>query len=175
MTAPVFVDANVFLYARDEREPVKQPRARAWLDHLWREGLGRTSLQVLSEYYVNLRRKDFSGLGPEEAWEAVARYLAWRPQAVDEDVFTRAREIEQRYRLSWWDSMVVAAAQLKECRVLLTEDLQDGMSLGTVRVRNPFLHAVEEPLAEYAVTVPARIMHRPRGRPRRTPATAHSR
>jgi predicted nucleic acid-binding protein len=38
MTGPVFVDANVFLYARDEREPVKLPRARAWLDHLWREG-----------------------------------------------------------------------------------------------------------------------------------------
>ena len=168
MTGPVFVDADVFLYARDEKEPAKLPRARQWLDHLWRGGLGRTSVQVLSEYYVNLRRKDFSGRGPDEAWEAVAKYLAWRPQAVDAEVFTRAREIEQRYRLSWWDAMVVAAAQLQECRVLLTEDLQDGMTLGTVKVRNPFLHAVEEPLAEYTAVVPARILHRPRGRPRRT-------
>jgi predicted nucleic acid-binding protein len=125
MTGPVFVDANVFLYARDEREPAKLPRARAWLDHLWREGLGRTSVQVLSEYYVNLKRKAFSSPAPDEAWEAVAKYLSWRPQAVNDEVFTRAREIEKRYRLSWWDAMVVAAAQLQECRVLLTEDLQE--------------------------------------------------
>jgi len=65
MTGPVFVDADVFLYARDERDPAKLPRARAWLDHLWREGRGRTSVQVLSEYYVNLRRKDFSSRGPQ--------------------------------------------------------------------------------------------------------------
>ena len=171
MTGPVFVDANVFLYARDEREPTKMPRARAWLEHLWREELGRTSLQVLSEYYVNLKRKELSGLGPDAAWEAVAKYLAWQPQAINEEVFSRAREVEHRYLLSWWDSMVVAAAQLKDCRILLTEDLQDGMMLGTVRVRNPFLHAVEEPLGEYAVTLP-RNPHRPRGRPRRTSAVA---
>lgn len=170
MTGPVFVDTNVFLYARDEREPAKLPRARAWLDHLWREGLGRTSVQVLSEYYVNLRRKGFSSPGPDEAWEAVAKYLSWRPQAVNDEVFTRAREFEKRYRLSWWDAMVVAAAQLQECRVLLTEDLQDGMTFGTVRVRNPFLHAVEQAPAEYSAAVPARILHRPRGRPRRTAA-----
>lgn len=56
MTAPLFVDANVFLYASDNDEPVKQARAIAWLDRLWQEETGRTSVQVLSEYYVNLKR-----------------------------------------------------------------------------------------------------------------------
>ena len=57
MTVPVFVDTNVLLYARDVGEPHKQPRAAAWLEWLWRQQLGRTSVQVLSEYYVNVTRK----------------------------------------------------------------------------------------------------------------------
>lgn len=168
MTGPVFVDANVFLYARDGSEPWKRQRARAWLDHLWREELGRTSLQALSEFYVNLNRKEFSGLGPDEAWEAVARYLAWRPQAVNDEIFQRAREIERRFRLSWWDSMIVAAAQLQGCALLLTEDLQDGGVYGAVTARNPFTLEVSEPAASYEVGMRTASLHRPRGRPRRT-------
>ncbi len=171
MTGLCFVDANVFVYAGDPREPVKQHRATAWLDHLWREQRGRTSSQALSESYVNLKRVFGTRASPEEIWPRVAKYFAWNPLAVDEPLLLRAREIERRYLLSWWDSMIVAAAQLQECRTLLTEDLQDGMTFGTVRVRDPFLHVVEEPLAEYTVAIPARSLHRPRGRPRRA-ATA---
>jgi predicted nucleic acid-binding protein len=167
MTGLVFVDANVLLYARDQREPVKLPRARAWLEHLWDEAIGRTSIQVLSEYYVNLGRKGFSDLTPEEAWKQVAKYLVWRPRSIDEEVFLCAREIEHRYRISWWDSLAVAAAQLQDCTVLLTEDLQDGMTIGALRIRNPFLHAVGEPEAPYAVIRPSAPIHRARGRPRR--------
>jgi len=80
MSLSRFVDANVFLYARDEKEPAKRARARDWLEVLWREERGRTSLQVLSEYYVNLKRREFSGLAPDTAWAEVMKYLAWRPQ-----------------------------------------------------------------------------------------------
>jgi hypothetical protein len=48
MTAPVFVDANVLVYARDAGDATRQPRAQSWLEWLWREQLGRTSMQVLS-------------------------------------------------------------------------------------------------------------------------------
>jgi len=57
MTAPVFVDTNVFVYASDNRETVKQPLAEEWLERLWREQSGRTSVQVLNECYWNLTRK----------------------------------------------------------------------------------------------------------------------
>jgi predicted nucleic acid-binding protein len=166
MTGPVFVDANVLLYARDERDPRKHERARGWLDHLWREGRGRTSLQVLSEVYVNLKRRELTTLTPAAAWESVAKYLAWKPRAIDEELFSSAWEIEQRYRISWWDSMVVAAAKLQQCAVLLTEDLHDGAAFGTLVVRSPFTLAVEQPAAHYETRFAA--LHRPRGRPRRT-------
>jgi predicted nucleic acid-binding protein len=166
MTAPVFVDTNVLLYARDSSEPGKQSRAAPWLEHLWRERRGRTSMQVLSEYYVNLTRKLKPGLSPEAAWDDVTAFLAWRPQPVDEAVMVRGREIEHRHRLSWWDSLIVAAAELQGCQLLLSEDFQDGRSYGSVTIRSPFTRGVEEPIAAYAA-LPQLPRHPARGRPRR--------
>ncbi len=168
MTGPLFVDANVFLYASDDDEPVKRPRAIAWLDRLWQDETGRTSVQVLSEYYVNLKRIAGPSLPGEEAWTRVAKYLTWRPQPADETLFRHAREVEQRWRISWWDSMVVAAAQMQYCTLLLTEDLQDGMAFGSVTARSPFTLEVRQPAASYALPPRAASPHRPRGRPRRT-------
>lgn len=170
MTVRCFVDANVIVYSRDSRDPVKQRRADAWLDHLWREQRGCTSVQAISEAYATLKR--LSGGGSEELWNRVARFFAWDPQPVDEAVLRRAHEIEQRYRLSWWDSMIVAAAQLKECTLLLTEDLQDGAAFGPVIVRSPFTLAIEEPAGAYAAAPVPASHHRPRGRPRRAASIA---
>jgi predicted nucleic acid-binding protein len=170
MTGPCFVDANVFVYAQDARDPRKHRRAAEWLDELWRTRLGRTSAQALSEFYATATRK--LGIAPGVAWEEAGRYFAWQPLPVDEVLLHRAHELEQRYRLSWWDAMIVAAAQLQNCALLLTEDLQDGMAFGGVVVRSPFAPAVGEPAAQYAVAPMAMSRHRPRGRPKRAPAFA---
>lgn len=166
MTDLYFVDANVIVYARDGRDPAKQRGAIAWLDLLWREESGRTSIQVISESYAVLKR--LGGGAPEQLWERVEKYFAWRPHPVDEPLLRHARAIEQRWRISWWDSMVVAAAQLQYCAVLLTEDLQDGMVFGSVTVRSPFTLEVRAPAAPYAARPLVASLHRPRGRPRRT-------
>lgn len=78
------------------------------------------------------------------------------------------REIERRYRLSWWDSLVVAAAQLQGCTLLLSEDMQDRMVLGGVTVRNPFTLRANEAATANAAGPSARSPHRSRGRPRST-------
>ena len=170
MIAPVFVDTNILLYARDAREPVKQPHAAQWLDHLWREQLGRTSTQVLSEYYVNLTRKLKPGLSPAEAWDDVQALFAWNPQSIDADLLSRARQVELRYRLSWWDSLIVAAAQAQGCSVLLTEDLSNSAVYGGVTVRNPFSLSVAEGAAEYSAATVASTRIPRRGRPKRRAA-----
>jgi predicted nucleic acid-binding protein len=164
MTGLCFVDANVLVYARDPRDPVKQQRAIEWIDMLWSERRGRLSAQVISEAYVVLKR--LRKESPEQLWARLEGYFTWNPVAVDERILRRARELEHRYQISWWDSLIVAAAQVQECRTLLTEDLHDGATFGMLRVRNPFLHAVEEPAAHYALPA-VRPLHRPRGRPKR--------
>jgi predicted nucleic acid-binding protein len=132
--------------------------------------VGRTSTQAISEFYAVATKK--LGFPAERAWQYAERYFAWGPLAIDEALLRRAREIEQRYRLSWWDSMIVAAAQLQDCAVLLTEDLQDGAAFGSVTVRNPFLLEVREAAATYTVTPLAASRHRQRGRPRRIAVAA---
>lgn len=166
MSAPVFVDTNVLVYARDASEPLKQVRAVEWLAYLWRERAGRTSTQVLSEYYVTVTRKLRFGLSAVDAWDDVQALCAWRPQAMDEGVLRRGREIEMRYELSWWDSLVIAAAQVQGCAVLLSEDLQDGGMYGGLLVRSPFTLAVREEAALYAAVPSAARGHPARGRPK---------
>ena len=168
MTVPVFVDTNVFLYARDSREAVKQPLAAEWLASLWRQQTGRTSTQVLSEFYVNATRKLDPGMSPELAWADVEALMTRRPKALDAPGLAGARRIQVRYGLSWWDSTVVAAAQEQGCGLLLTEDLQDGMVIDGLTVRSPFTLGVRDDAAPYLVAPVVVSRHRPRGRPRRT-------
>ena len=169
MSARTFVDTNVFVYARDSRDATKQAVATLELKSLWAEHRGRTSAQVLSEYYVTLTRKLVPGMSQDEAWHDVKALMAWEPQAIDMSLMSCAREVEHRYKLSWWDSMIVAAAQLQDCSVLLSEDLHHGASYGSVVVRNPFVTGVSEPFGHHE---PLRVTrHRGRGRPK-APARA---
>jgi len=167
MSELVFVDTNVFVYARDARESAKQPLAKAWLERLWRERTGRTSVQVLSEYYVTVTRKLKPGLAPASAWDDVRSLLSWRAQPIDAALMQRAREIEQRHRTGWWDSLIVAAAQLQNCAILLSEDLQDGGTYGGVTVRSPFASVLNEPAVAYSTRSVESRSHPPRGRPKR--------
>jgi len=167
MIATVFVDTNIFVYARDIAFPHKQSAARDWLDHLWRDRTGRVSMQVLSEYYSTMTRKLPPRLSPSIAWEDVRALMAWRPQPMDTPVLERGREIEQRFCLSWWDSLIVAAAQFQSCRLLLSEDLQHGLTIDGLTIRNPFALQANEANTAYAPDPVAAIQHRPRGRPRK--------
>jgi predicted nucleic acid-binding protein len=123
-------------------------------------------MQVLSEFYTTVTRQLRPGLSPDDAWEDVTALLAWQPQEVNRGALVRARDIERRHALSWWDSMIVAAAQLQNCAVLLSEDLQHGLVCGTVTVRNPFAETVEDDHASYATPVAPVSRHRRPGRPR---------
>jgi predicted nucleic acid-binding protein len=138
MTERVFVDTNVFVYALDPRDPEKLARARTWLEHLWGTRTGRVSFQVLQEFYVSVTKKLKPGLDPETARQFVRSLWAWEPVATDEQIFVAAWSLQDRFRLSWWDSLIVAAARSGGCSVLLTEDLQSGQFFEGVRVVNPF-------------------------------------
>ncbi|MYF28742.1 MAG: PIN domain-containing protein [Gammaproteobacteria bacterium] len=138
MTAPVFVDTNVLVYRHDSTDPAKQSRADEWLSTLVHERAARVSYQVLQELFVTLTRKVQPPTADPEAREIVRDLASWQPIAIDLAIMERAWVNQQRYLLSWWDALIVAAAQSSGCIALLTEDLQHGQALGDVRVVNPF-------------------------------------
>jgi len=135
--SPVFVDSNVFLYAVDEGNPRKQEAARNWRSELWKSRRGRVSFQVLGEFYVNAVRK--RPAAREEARAEVRDLLAWNPVVADAALLERGWKLQDRYVLSYWDALIVAAAKAASCRYLLTEDLQAGQKLDGIEVVNPFL------------------------------------
>ncbi len=137
MTAPVFVDTNVLIYAIDLADPRKQRVARSWLDELWNSKRGRISFQVLQEFYAKVSQKGLSTIDAARA--EVRDLLAWRPVAVDADLLERSWKIQERYQLSFWDALIVAAAKTTTSRYLLTEELQAGQEMDGVMVVNPFL------------------------------------
>jgi predicted nucleic acid-binding protein len=137
MTAPIFVDTNVLIYALDEADLKKQEAARVWRAELWKSRRGRISYQVLQEFYVKVTQKWPSAR--EQTRAEVRDLLAWRPVAVDAGLLERRWRIQDRYQLSFWDALIVAAARSASCRYLLTEDLQADQALDGVVVINPFL------------------------------------
>ncbi len=142
--SPVFVDSNVFLYALDEADPDKQQAARNWRAALWQSRRGRVSFQVLGEFYVNALR--LRPAAREEARAEIRDLLAWNPVIADAALLERGWTIQDRYQLSYWDSLIVAAARAAACRYLLTEDLQAGQKLDGIEVVNPFLRSPQSML-----------------------------
>jgi predicted nucleic acid-binding protein len=138
MSAKVFVDTNVLVYCRDASEPKKQVQTSAWMAALWEQRTGRLSFQVLQEYYVTVTAKLSPGLSRELARREVRMLWAWRPLAVDERLLEGAWLLQDRHKLSWWDALIVAAAQSAGCRYLLSEDFQEGYDWGDITVVNPF-------------------------------------
>lgn len=140
MPAPVFVDTNVLVYARDKAAAEKQVTAARWVEHLWRTREGRLSYQVLQEFYVTVTEKLRPGMDPDAARRDVRSLTSWQPVRVDAPVVEGAWLVQDRYQISWWDALIVSGAQTAECAYLLSEDFQDGQDFGDVRVINPFTH-----------------------------------
>ncbi len=138
MTGLAFVDTNVLIYLRDLSDPFKQAVALRWLQYLRESGSGRLSYQVLIEYYNTATRKLVPGRSPARARRDVSNLLTWEPIAPTATILASAWDLQDRFSVSWWDALIVAAAQESGCRYLLTEDLQEGQRFGELTVVNPF-------------------------------------
>lgn len=139
MSDRIFVDTNILVYARDANFPDKQTRAEEWLRTLAESRRGRLSVQVLQEYYTTVTRKLKPGLPVAVARDDVRDLSSWGPLAINSELLNAAWGVEDQYGLSWWDSLIVAAALQLRCDVLLTEDLNHEQDYGGVVATNPFL------------------------------------
>lgn len=139
MSARYFVDTNLLLYAHTAGGGEKERKAKALIEGLWQDRSGVVSTQVLQEFYVNVCRKIERPLRPGEAKRLVGDYLSWQVVVNDGGSILQAFEIERRYRLSFWDALIVQAANRAAATALYSEDLSHGQVYGVVPVINPFL------------------------------------
>lgn len=138
MTAKPFVDTNILLYAYDRGAQERRLTAAALVSALWRRGGGILSTQVLQEFYVNVTRKIATPLPSAKAWSVVEHYCTWQVEQNGCDTVLHATQIQQRYQLSFWDALIIAAAAQGGADTLLSEDLNPGQIIAGVRVVNPF-------------------------------------
>jgi predicted nucleic acid-binding protein len=137
MSDRYFVDTNILMYAHDASAGLKHERAKALVEELWRDRTGVVSTQVLQELSVNLRKKARRPLDAKATRDIVADYLTWQVVVNGGDSILEALDLEARFQLSFWDALVVQAAQASGAEILYSEDLSDGQTYGAVRVINP--------------------------------------
>ena len=133
-----FVDTNILVYAFDQSSGIKRERAQSLLDQLWESGQGTISTQVLQEFAAYLRRKVARPLSAHATQGILQGFLTWRIFVNTAQSVLLALEIEERYRISFWDALIVQAAEASGATTLYTEDLSHGQVYGNVRAVNPF-------------------------------------
>jgi predicted nucleic acid-binding protein len=140
MSDRYFVDTNILMYAHDASAGAKHERAQALVEQLWRNRTGVVSTQVLQELSVNMRQKTGRPLDAKVTREIIADYLTWQVVVNGGEATLEALDLEARFQISFWDALVVHAAQMSGAEVLYSEDLSDGQVYGSVRVVNPLRH-----------------------------------
>lgn len=131
-----FVDTNIWVYAVDNADPVKRQRALAAIAPQPEADLAISS-QVLSEFYTVVTRKLATPLSEEQAAQMVDRLAELPVVNVDADLVAAAIAGSRSWGISLWDSLIIRAAEVAGCELLLSEDLADGASYGSVRIANP--------------------------------------
>jgi len=136
MSGRVFFDTNVLLYMYSSADPVKQSRARALYREYALNSRALLSTQVVQEFFVSGLRK--LALPRQVLREITAALLDSPLVTVGVAHIRTAIENEERYRISFWDALILAAADAGGAEVVYTEDLNHGQRYGPVLVLNPF-------------------------------------
>ena len=139
MNDVVFVDTNVLVYAHDADAGMKRQRAVDTLRELWETDTGTISVQVLQEFYVNVTRKLVTPVARSTAREVVSAYGAWVREPTTAETVLRATDITELAQISFWDALIIAAAEQAGAAEVLSEDLNDGQTIAGIRIVNPLL------------------------------------
>jgi predicted nucleic acid-binding protein len=137
MTGRVFVDTNILIYALDPAEPAKRQASTDLLKTAISNRSLTLSPQSLNETYrVLVQRRR---LMPIDAARSYIRTLApWAIAPLDAKTTERAFAVEDETGYGWWDCLMLASALQAECRLFVSEDLQDGREVASMRIASPF-------------------------------------
>ena len=138
MKGNIFIDTNILIYAHDLDAGDKNQTSAELVRNLWENRTGIISTQVLQEFYVNVTRKISNPLSKPKARGIIESYLVWHVELNGIKTILFASEIEERHNLSFWDSLIIAAAYNAKADKILTEDLNHGQIVEGILIENPF-------------------------------------
>jgi predicted nucleic acid-binding protein len=140
MSGRFFLDTNIFVYSFDAQAPAKAKKATQLIRGAADTGEGIISYQVIQEFFnVAFRRfpQPLSVAEGEQYLITVLRpLLAVHSSPV---IYFEALRIVEKHRLSWYDSLILAAAVEGQCEKLYSEDFQHGRKIEGLRIENPFV------------------------------------
>lgn len=140
MNGRFFLDTNIFVYAIDRSDPPKLRRAAQLIRDAIGTRKGVVSYQVVQEFFqVALKRfaqPMTSADGEQYLTTVLCPLLAIHSS---EELYVGGLRLQARYRLSWYDALIVQAARQAQCNVLYSEDFQHGQKFDNLQIVNPFL------------------------------------
>ncbi|WP_353573098.1 PIN domain-containing protein [Candidatus Albibeggiatoa sp. nov. BB20] len=135
MNANVFVDTNIFVYAKlfNEKDKLKYQKAVSFFNNQTSQVI--ISTQVLNEFSNVLLRHKVTDNAIIAAVNEIAKVSLLTLETVQ-----KAWQIKQQYHFSYWDSLIISAALLENCETLFTEDLQHGQLIEKqLVIQNPLI------------------------------------
>ena len=136
MTSKVFIDTNILVYSMDMHNMEKQQECRRRLRSLIENNSGVLSTQVLQEFYVTATKK--WGVDPLAAKEILNSFEHFETIVNTPQIIKDAIDCAVINTLSFWDALIVVAAEHAKCETILTEDLNHGQIIRGAKIENPF-------------------------------------
>jgi predicted nucleic acid-binding protein len=131
----VFVDSSSLIYCMDGSDKKRKARCRALVEALVGDLYGVLSTQVLQEFYVAATKK--LGADPLAVKDILHSFRRFETVVITPEIIKEAIDCSLINRLSFWDSLIVVAAESARCEKIWTEDLKDGQIMRGVRIENP--------------------------------------
>ena len=136
MNADIFIDTNILVYAHDRSEAKKHEIAKVLISEIWNiRNSAAISIQVLQEFFTTMIR---NGGDPGVFRNIAENYMQWQVIENTCALLKKAFDVQGQYHLSFYDSNIIAAAQLSGAKVIWTENLNTGQVYGNVAAVNPF-------------------------------------
>lgn len=133
-----FLDTNVIVYANDSSQTQKQKIAVQLITRGMRSGRGVISSQVLGEFWVTVTQKIKVPLARETALQEIEAFRTMRIVGVEYEAVRIGISLQNRFTISYWDALILAAAGIGGCKTVYSEDLNDGQEYDKITVINPF-------------------------------------
>lgn len=139
MSGADFFDTNVLVYSVDSGNPEKRDTAANLIAGAIGRGSGMVSFQVVQESLHVVGRKFKVALDDADVTHFLHHTLQpmWKVQPTV-GLYERALALQSRWHFAFYDSLIVAAALEGGCKRLLSEDLQHGQKIESLRIENPF-------------------------------------